>query len=108
MDTSRSHALCARARERMPGGVNSPVRAFRSVGGEPFFAQRAEGPFLFVVDGKVYLGDEDGDIVILAHAKEKKVLAEINMSNPVYATVVPANGALLVNNRSRVCSIAAK
>ena len=45
---------------------------------------------------------------ILAHAKEKKVLAEINMGNPVYATVVPANGALLVNNRSRVFSLAVK
>jgi outer membrane protein assembly factor BamB len=62
----------------------------------------------FVVDGKVYLGDEDGDIVVLAHSKEKKVLAEINMGNPVYATVVPANGALLVNNRSRVFSLAVK
>jgi glutamate-1-semialdehyde 2,1-aminomutase len=55
MDTSRSHALFSRARERMPGGVNSPVRAFRSVGGEPFFAQRAEGPFLFDVDGNRYI-----------------------------------------------------
>ena len=62
----------------------------------------------FVVDGKVYLGDEDGDIIILAHSKEKKVLAEINMGNPVYATVVPANGALLVNNRSRIFSLAVK
>ena len=61
-----------------------------------------------VVDGKVYLGDEDGDIVVMAHSKEEKVLAEINMANPVYATVVPANGALLVNNRSRVFSIVAK
>jgi outer membrane protein assembly factor BamB len=62
----------------------------------------------FVVDGKVYLGDEDGDVVIMAHGKEKKVLAEINMGNPVYATVVPANGALFLNNRSRVFSIGAK
>ena len=55
MDTSRSHALFARARELLPGGVNSPVRAFKSVGGEPFFAQRADGPFLFDVDGKRYI-----------------------------------------------------
>ncbi len=55
MDTSRSHALFARAKALMPGGVNSPVRAFRSVGGEPFFAQRAEGPFLFDVDGNRYI-----------------------------------------------------
>ncbi len=55
MDTSRSQALFARARELLPGGVNSPVRAFKSVGGEPFFAQRAEGPFLFDVDGNRYI-----------------------------------------------------
>jgi glutamate-1-semialdehyde 2,1-aminomutase len=55
IDTRHSHALFARARELMPGGVNSPVRAFKSVGGEPFFAQRAEGPFLFDVDGNRYI-----------------------------------------------------
>src|SRR5690606_29070608 len=55
MDTPRSHALFERAQALMPGGVNSPVRAFRSVGGEPFFAQRAEGPFLFDVDGNRYI-----------------------------------------------------
>jgi glutamate-1-semialdehyde 2,1-aminomutase len=38
-----------------PGGVNSPVRAFRSVGGEPFFAQRAAGAYLWDVDGKRYI-----------------------------------------------------
>jgi len=62
----------------------------------------------FVVDGKVYLGDEDGDIVVLAHNKDKKVLAEMTMGNPVYATVVPAHGALIVNNRSRLFSLAVK
>ncbi len=55
MDTSRSRELFSRARTLMPGGVNSPVRAFRSVGGEPFFAQRAEGPYLFDVDGNRYI-----------------------------------------------------
>ena len=62
----------------------------------------------FVVDGKVYLGDEDGDVVVMAHGREKKVLAEMTMGNPVYSTVVPANGALLMNNRSRVFSLAIK
>lgn len=51
----RSRALFARARELMPGGVNSPVRAFNSVGGEPFFVERAEGARLFDVDGNVYI-----------------------------------------------------
>ncbi|HET8819225.1 MAG TPA: glutamate-1-semialdehyde 2,1-aminomutase [Xanthomonadaceae bacterium] len=52
---TRSHALFARARELMPGGVNSPVRAFNSVGGEPFFVQRAEGAWLVDVDGNRYV-----------------------------------------------------
>ena len=55
MDHARSHALFARAQALMPGGVNSPVRAFRSVGGEPFFVQRAEGAYLFDVDGNRYI-----------------------------------------------------
>jgi len=55
MNHNRSHALFARASELLPGGVNSPVRAFKSVGGEPFFAERAEGPFLFDVDGNRYI-----------------------------------------------------
>src|SRR3546814_4789252 len=50
MNTDRSQALFARAQSLLPGGVNSPVRAFKSVGGEPFFVQRAEGPYLFDVD----------------------------------------------------------
>jgi glutamate-1-semialdehyde 2,1-aminomutase len=55
MDTSRSHDLFTRAQALMPGGVNSPVRAFKSVGGEPFFVQRAEGAYLVDVDGNRYI-----------------------------------------------------
>jgi outer membrane protein assembly factor BamB len=62
----------------------------------------------FLIDGKVYLGDEDGDIVVLAHGKEKKVLAEMNMGSAVYGTIVPANGVLFINNRSQLFAIAAK
>ncbi|SEN45102.1 glutamate-1-semialdehyde 2,1-aminomutase [Luteibacter sp. UNCMF331Sha3.1] len=50
-----NHELFERARKLLPGGVNSPVRAFRSVGGEPFFTARADGPFLFDVEGKRYI-----------------------------------------------------
>ena len=60
----------------------------------------------FVVDGKVYLGDEDGDIVVLEHGMEMEVLAEMNMGSAVYATVVPANGALILNNRNELFSLA--
>jgi outer membrane protein assembly factor BamB len=60
----------------------------------------------FLVDGKVYIGDEDGDVVVMAHSKEKVVLAEMNMGSAVYGTVVPANGALLLNNRTELFSLA--
>ena len=55
MNTERSHDLFHRAKALMPGGVNSPVRAFKSVGGEPFFVQRAEGPYLFDADDNRYI-----------------------------------------------------
>ena len=50
-----SDQLFERANRRMPGGVNSPVRAFGAVGGKPFFVERAEGPWLYDVDGNRYL-----------------------------------------------------
>src|SRR5947208_11140329 len=53
--TSRSSQLFARARNRIPGGVNSPVRAFPNVGGEPFFVERAAGSRIWDVDGKEYV-----------------------------------------------------
>jgi glutamate-1-semialdehyde 2,1-aminomutase len=55
MQTERSQALFARARRVIPGGVNSPVRAFRAVGGEPLFIARGEGAFVFDVDGNRYI-----------------------------------------------------
>ena len=54
-DTSRSHAIMARARELFPGGVSSPVRAFGGVGGEPFVAERGAGARIWDVDGNEYL-----------------------------------------------------
>ncbi|MHB1526061.1 MAG: glutamate-1-semialdehyde 2,1-aminomutase [Candidatus Dormibacteria bacterium] len=51
----RSAAALARARQVLPGGVNSPVRSFRAVGGTPPFFVRAEGPFIFDLDGNRYL-----------------------------------------------------
>ena len=60
----------------------------------------------FVADGKVYLGDEDGDVVILEHGKTLKVLRELNMGSAVYGTIVPANGTIYLNNRSQLFAIA--
>jgi glutamate-1-semialdehyde 2,1-aminomutase len=55
MNHENSHRLFQQALPLMPGGVNSPVRAFKSVGGEPFFAKRAEGAYLIDVDGNRYI-----------------------------------------------------
>ena len=54
MSDPKSVELMARAERVIPGGVNSPVRAFRSVGGKPVFIARAEGPYLFGADGAKY------------------------------------------------------
>ncbi len=52
---SRSEQLFQQARQHIPGGVNSPVRAFKAVGGTPRFIERAEGAYVFDVDGKRYI-----------------------------------------------------
>src|SRR5580692_7042932 len=52
---SVSAAAFDRARKVIPGGVNSPARAFGAVGGSPLFMARGEGPYLFDVDGNRYL-----------------------------------------------------
>lgn len=55
MRTERSSQLYERAQHLMPAGVNSPVRAFRAVGGSPFYVQTARGPYLIDVDGNRYI-----------------------------------------------------
>jgi glutamate-1-semialdehyde 2,1-aminomutase len=73
---SRSHALYQEAQTLLPGGVNSPVRAFRSVGGEPLFIERGEGPYLYDVDGNRYLDYvQSWGPMILGHAHPAVVAA---------------------------------
>lgn len=55
MNITQSELLFSRAKESIPGGVNSPVRAFRAVGGTPLFIARADGPYIYDVDGNEYL-----------------------------------------------------
>jgi outer membrane protein assembly factor BamB len=69
---------------------------FAAVWGSPLLA-----------DGKLYLGDEDGDVVIMQAGKQKKVLAEMNMGSSVYSTPVPANGVLFISNRNQLFALAA-
>jgi outer membrane protein assembly factor BamB len=59
-----------------------------------------------VVDGKVYIGDEDGDLAIFEATKEKKLLNEINLGAPVYSTPVVANGVLYVASNSHLFAFA--
>src|SRR6202171_5230660 len=61
-----------------------------------------------LVDGKLYLGDEDGDVAILQEGKTKKVIAQINMGSSVYSTPVPANGVLYIANRNQLYALAEK
>lgn len=59
----------------------------------------------YVADGKVYLGDEDGDITVLKAGKTKELLAEMNMGNAVYATPFAKDGVLYVLSRNRLFAI---
>jgi outer membrane protein assembly factor BamB len=61
-----------------------------------------------VIGDKVYLGDEDGDVVVLEASKVKKVVSEVNMGSTVYSTPVPANGALYVMTRNQLWALAQK
>jgi outer membrane protein assembly factor BamB len=73
--------------------------------GEPYwvhdtFAAVWGSPVL--ADGRLYLGDEDGDVVVLAPGKEEKVLAEMNLGSSVYSSAVPANGVLYFASRNQL------
>jgi glutamate-1-semialdehyde 2,1-aminomutase len=78
-DSSRNDTLFARAQKTTPGGVNSPVRAFKSVGGTPRFITRAEGPYFWDADGKRYIdyiGSWGPAIVGHAHPAVVKAVQE--------------------------------
>jgi glutamate-1-semialdehyde 2,1-aminomutase len=76
MDINKSKELFQRAQKTIPGGVNSPVRAFRSVGGTPIFIQKAKGSYLFDADGNKYIDYiASWGSMILGHAHEAVVNA---------------------------------
>lgn len=97
-----SHELFQRALAVIPGGVNSPVRAFRGVGGEPFFAQRAEGCRIFDADGNAYV-----DYVctwgpsILGHADAEVVEAVVERARQGTSFGVP--NPLEVEMAEKIC-----
>ncbi len=76
MNTSQSQKLFAEAQTLFPGGVNSPVRAFRAVGGQPLFIDHGQGPYLFDVDGNRLIDYVlSWGPLILGHAHPKVVSA---------------------------------
>src|SRR5687768_14210092 len=76
MNIQKSQSLFERAQKSIPGGVNSPVRAFKSVGGTPIFIQRAKGAYLFDEDGNRYIDYiSSWGPMILGHAYEPVVKA---------------------------------
>ena len=60
----------------------------------------------FVADGKVYIGDEDGDLAILRAGKEKELIFETNMGSAVYTTPVAKDGVLYIASRNTLFAIA--
>ncbi len=71
MNREKSRALYEAAQRMIPAGVNSPVRAFRSVGSEPFYVRRGKGAYLFDVDGNAYLDYvASWGAIILGHAHD--------------------------------------
>ncbi|GLQ98354.1 glutamate-1-semialdehyde 2,1-aminomutase [Dyella mobilis] len=93
-----NHELFQRALKLMPGGVNSPVRAFKSVGGEPFFTARADGAYLWDVEGKRYIDyvGSWGPMIVghnhphVREAVERAVLNGLSFGTPCPAEVTMA------------------
>ena len=76
MNIYKSKQLFERAQQSIPGGVNSPVRAFKSVGGTPVFIQKAKGAYLYDADGNKYIDYINSwGPMILGHAYEPLVKA---------------------------------
>lgn len=108
--------LNARALSVIPGGVNSPARAFKSVGGDPLYAERAEGPYLYTADGRklidfclsfgpMILGHADPDVVdAVKRAAEKGTSyavtteAEIELAELLVDAVDAMDKVRLVNS----------
>src|SRR5580692_10743014 len=101
----KSEALFAAALAYIPGGVNSPVRAFRAVGGKPFFVDRAAGSHVFDVDGNEYV-DYVGTWgpAILGHAHPKVIKAV--QQSAVKGTSFGIPNPLEVTMAKLICSAA--
>ncbi len=90
LNLSRSQELFQEAQQVLPGGVNSPVRAFRGVGGIPVFIDHAEGPYIYDVDGNRYLDYvQSWGPMILGHVSPPVVDAIIEASKRGFSFGAP-------------------
>jgi glutamate-1-semialdehyde 2,1-aminomutase len=101
---SRSHDLYAEALKHIPGGVNSPVRAFRGVGGEPVFFERGEGAYVHDVDGRRYI-DYVGSWgpMVLGHAHPEVIATVIETCRKGLSFGAPT--ALETRMAEKVCEL---
>lgn len=105
MNISKSEALFQRAQQSIPGGVNSPVRAFKSVGGTPLFITHAKGSYLYDADGNQYIDYiASWGPMILGHAYEPIVKAI--QEQAVYSTSYGAPTELEVKMAELIRSMA--
>ncbi len=90
LNLAHSRELYQEAQTLLPGGVNSPVRAFRGVGGEPIFIDHAHGPYLYDVDGNRYLDYvQSWGPMILGHAYPSVVEAVVQASQRGFSFGAP-------------------
>ncbi len=101
---SKNETLFARAQKSTPGGVNSPVRAFRSVGGTPRFITRAEGPYFWDADDKRYI-DYIGSWgpAIVGHAHPEVITAVQKAATNGLSFGAPTEGEILM--AEMICKI---
>jgi glutamate-1-semialdehyde 2,1-aminomutase len=104
MNRSTSERLFERAQKTIPGGVNSPVRAFKSVGGTPVFIKKAKGAYLYDVDGNQYIDFiASWGPMILGHAFEPVV--EAIQEYAAYSTSYGAPTELEIDMAELICSM---
>lgn len=100
MDRSTSSALLKRAQLSIPGGVNSPVRAFKGVGGDPVFFTHGEGPFLYDADNNRYIDYvASWGPMILGHAHQPTVDAVVAQAGKSLGFGAPTEGETLLAER---------
>ena len=126
MEINKSIELFERAQKTIPGGVNSPVRAFRSVGGTPIFIKKAKGSYIYDADGNKYIDYiASWGPMILGHAHETVVKAiqdrvslstsygaptelEIEMAELIISMVPNVDMIRMVNSGTEACMSAVR